>query len=530
MKKTVRTSILCVLFMAECTVTLPAQQTSPKAFYTIDRFQWANPWISTSNPAGLSGNSAFLNDSLKSFSQARLKVDISSGELKNIYDPATDITGDLDIDSYMKLGRSYIHGRFGYIYDYGTDNTWRGMADPYEMPFMLSDSIPGNISNELYTMEAGIGIPLGRGWSVGFDARYDASIMAKHRDLRNKNTYMLFDIIPGVTYTTGHFTAGLSLTYLRNTEKVEYKQYDDATEKYLFYIYGMWHYNSSGYSSAEEKRYRQRDEYAGALQLALDYTGVRILNEFEARYTASTQTEAGYNNLRYGDTEKMKYSDALTVMIGHSHRIDGSFSQSRMNGYRFLQRQELDPSSMVRRWVTYGGPIYCYDRSDIASSLTYTFRKAGSLFDINWEFSAGASLVCMKQNYYESPYTFSQKYCITEPYIRFSKFWKKGRSQVDLAPEASYSIVDGSGYENLITGGSIPTGGNPWQLTDPMHEEYLFFSSSKLMAGLSLRYAYLFRPSATVYFRAGYRLRHVFEGAISGKSRHLADFTIGFTF
>jgi len=533
MKKTVIHSTVCILFTVFCTLPLSARAVSgegEKADYTVGRLGWANLWLNTANPAGLTGDSAFLSDSLRAFSQAALKADFTSGDLKNIYDPVKGITGNLCIDSYMKLGDTFLHGRFGYIYDYGTGYRWRGMTNPYEMPFMLTDSIPGNISNETYTMEAGIGITLGGGWSIGIDARYDAGILAKHKDLRNKNTYMLFDIIPGVKYTSGPFTAGLSLCYLRNTEKVEYKQYVDATEKYIFSLYGMWHYNSTGFSSAEKNRYRQRDEFSGAFQLGLDYSDFRILNEFQTGYTVSSQTEAGTNNLHYGDLRKMRYYDALCAMFGHSHRIDGSFSWSRMNGYRFLQRQELDPYSKIRRWVTYGGPIYCYDRSDLSSSLSYTFRKAENLFDIDWELSAGASLVYMKQNYYESPYAFSQKYCITEPYLRFSKFWKKGKSQVDLAPEASYSIVDGSGYENLITGGDLPEGTNPWQLTEPMHEEYTFFTSDKLTAGLSFRYAYLFRPSSTIFLRAGYHLRHVFEGEMSGRSRHLADFTIGFTF
>lgn len=531
MKKTVINSILCILFTAACVLPLSARTVSAgKGDYTIGRLGWANLWLNTANPAGLTGNSSFLSDSLRAFSQAALKADYTSGALKNIYDPVTGITGDLSVDSYMKLGNTYLHGRFGYIYEYGTDYRWRGMTDPYEMPFMTADSIPGNISNELYTMEAGIGIPLGGGWSIGIDAGYDAGILAKHRDLRNKNTYMLFDITPGVKYASGHFTAGLSLCYLRNTEKVEYKQYADATEKYLFSIYGMWHYNSTGFSSAEKNRYRRRDEYAGAIQLGLDYSDFRILNEFEARYTASSQTEAGTNNLRYGDTGKMKYSDAFSAVFGYGHRIDGSFAWSRMNGYRFLQRQELDPYSKVRVWVTYGGPIYCYDRSDLTSALSYTYRKAGSNFDIDWEISTGARLTYMKQNYYETPYTFSQKYCATEPFIRFSKYWKKGKSRMDLVPEASYYIVDASGYENLITGGECPESGNPWQLTGPLHEEYAFFTSSRLAAGLSFRYAYLFKPSATIYFNAGYLLRHAVEGDMKGHSRHSADFTIGFTF
>lgn len=527
------------LLIIICTVWTTAWGQDEKALYTFDRMEWVNPWLGTTNPAGLTGNAAFLGDSVKSFNDAYLKGDIAAGGYRNIYDPVTELKGTLGIDSYMKLGNVFLHGSFDYKYDFGTDFRWRGLVNPYEMPFMVADSIPGNISNEIYSLKAGIGIPLKNGWSFGVDASYDASIMAKHKDLRNKNTYMAFDITPGFSYSNKIFQIGLSLGYLRNTEKVEYLQMDSSTEKYLFDLYGMWLYNSTGFSSAEQRRYKLKNEYHSALQLGFTFGRVRIFNDFEARYTDASQTENGYNNLRFGDIRQLRYSDALSIFIGPEHRINLKAAGTRMNGYRFLQRQELDPYSKVRRWVTYGDPVFCYDRNDMNAEASYTFRRIRtahwtgsgiSAFDINWEITAGVREYLFKQNYYEHPVTFSQKYGWTEPYINFSKYWKTGPNLIDLTPEASYTKVSGNSYMNEITTGGAQEGESPWQLTAPLEEEYSFFSSDRFNASIAIRYARILKKSSTVYVKGSYRLRHSTAGTMQGYSRHYGNITIGYTF
>ena len=468
---------LTLAFLVICIAATTAQAQQEKALFTLDRMEWINPWLRTSNAAGLSGNAAFLSDTVKGFNDASASGSIAAGGYKNIYEAERMLTGALGIDSYMKLKRVFLHGKVGYRYEYGTDHTWRGLVDPYEMPFMVADSIPGNISNEIYSLEAGIGIPLKNGWSIGMDAAYNASILAKHKDLRNKNTYMEFDITPGVSYTGKLFRIGFNLGFSRNTEKIEYMQVDASTEKYLFDLYGMWLYNSTGFSSAEQKRYKLRNEYYGALQIGFTFGDVRIFNDFEARYTDASQTESGYNNLHHGDIGKLQYSDSFTLLIGQRHRINVSASGYRMNGFRFLQRQELDPDSKVRVWVTYGDPVFCYDRSIFDGMLSYTFRKLGSIpgtdgesspFDVNWEITGAVKGYSMRQNYYEYPAQFGQRYSFIEPTVSFAKYWKKGSHLFDLTPSVSYTVPMETCHMNDVSAAGARQGETPWQLEAPL--------------------------------------------------------------
>ena len=208
--------------------------------------------------AGLSGaqerNAARLVLEDTTFVDVSLGVVGETGVLKDVFAPDWQAGGALDASSRRKLGQVQLYGHFGYGYDYGQGSTWRGWIDPYETPFMLADSIPGSLSLERYTMEAGVGIPLGGGWAAGVDVAYDVALMAKHKDLRNKNTAMTFRIAPGVQWQGESFGLGFDLGYERATERVEYLQVSSNVENVLFDLYGLWVGRSMDFSSAYTRR------------------------------------------------------------------------------------------------------------------------------------------------------------------------------------------------------------------------------------------------------------------------------------
>ena len=77
---------------------------------------------------------------------------------KDIYMPEAMLCGTMDATSRQTLGKVRLFGHFGYSYEIGKRSTWRGWINPYETPFMLADSIPGDISLERYAMQAGLGL------------------------------------------------------------------------------------------------------------------------------------------------------------------------------------------------------------------------------------------------------------------------------------------------------------------------------------------------------------------------------------
>ena len=331
---------------------------------------WQNAWFGSTNPAAISLFNSM--DDSSQMGEATAGGKYSFGNFRSPYEPESGFGANLSTLSYIKLGKSVVKGHFGYNYDLSKGSTWRGLVDPHETPFMLADSIPGNLSKETYSMGASIALPVGKRISFGIEAAYDVALMAKHVDLRNKNTRMDFYVAPGIRYDSRNFSAGISARYRRSTEKIEYLQVDESSEKYLFEMMGAWNFRSMGFSSAETSRMKLGNAFGGSLQTEFKSNGnFRIYNEFSADYLTTTQGETGYNGLRHGDSRSLAFSDNITFVISPRRRITAFWKSAPMVGYRFIQRQELDPASGVRRYVTYGNPVPCFKRKEYEGGIFY---------------------------------------------------------------------------------------------------------------------------------------------------------------
>lgn len=526
MKRTIFSIILILTVMQS-----NAQDMPEKYLYTKEKLEWVNPWLKTENLSGMLLNRSFLNDTVSSFNDAAISARYDAGALKNIYDPQRNLLGNLSVDSYAKLKNVYLYGNFGFDYKYGIGSRWRGLTNPYKTPFMLADSIAGNTSNEIYSMAAGISVPLGKSFAIGGKMSYAASVFSKHKDLRNKNTVMNFSIVPGFIYNGDRFKAGLNVGYARNTEKAEYIQIDQSAEKYLFELSGIWFFRSMAFSNAETDRMLIESGVFGNLQLEFDYNDLRIINDFGVNYNYGEETETGYNNLRYGDAESLSYSDKLAVFIGNRHKIEAEMLFGRMLGYRYLQQQESDPDSHVRVWVTYGEPINSYIRDYRHLSLNYTYRCAKTRFNIPWEISAGISEMSFSHTHKEYPVYFRQKTDIVEPHIDFTYRLMYGNSSMEVMPGLSFALPL-SGIRNDVENKAEISMTSPWQLEEPLNGEFDYFYSSKSGARIRLRYVRFIdrKKGMSIYADAGYGLLYATGRIMNGKARHSVRITFGFRF
>ena len=458
-------------------------------------------------PAGRAGaqerNAARLTQEDTTYVDVSLGLSGQRGALKDIFAPEQGLLGTLDASSRQKLGNVSLYGRFGYGYEYGLGSTWRGWIDPYETPFMLADSIPGSLSLERYAMEAGIGLPLGGGWSAGLDLAYDVALMAKHRDLRNKNTGMNFRVAPGIRWQGGRLGLGLDAGYERSKEKVEYTQVSSSVEHVLFELYGLWVYHSSGFAGAENRRMKEGDRFFGDFQLDLSLGGVSVSNNLGLSWRRSVQTEVGYNNLQFGETRSWTWSDELDIRMGEAHRIEASAAYATMEGRRPLQRQELDPDSRIRVWVTYGEPVFCYWRRQHVEHLQYTYGTA-------WKVSVGVDNESLLHSYTEYPQRFVQGVSSVTPSVG-AAIPLPGR--FELAPRVAFSKAYGK--VNEVT---------QWQLSEPMLRQWDYWDRDKWLASLQLNWS---TATGRTYVKARYDFMADEDFA---SFRHAASLKIGFVF
>lgn len=463
----------------------------------------ALPGILGRTAAGQERNMARLTLSDTTFTVVTLGLHGENGDFqeKDIFMPEAMLRGTLDAFSRRNLDRVYLYGHFGYNYELGRRSTWRGWIDPYETPFMLADSIPGDISLERYAMQAGIALPMKGGWSAGIDLAYDVALMAKHKDLRNKNTGMTFRVAPGLQWQGRRAGVGLDLGYERGTEKVEYSQESSSVEHVLFSIYGLWVGQGYGFASAETKRLKENDRFFGDLQLDFLFGNIRLHNNFHLDWRLGVQSETGYNNLRHGDVRAWTWRDDLLLQIGAAHRVEAGVSWSTMQGLRPLQRQELDPDSRIRIWVDVGDPVFCYFRRYDREYLRYTYGTS-------WKLRFELENLRISHAYTEYPHRFSQRVST-------------------LVPRAGAELPLGKNWELSLRGGYIwcyeaDYEISRWQLAAPLEQQCRFWTGNSVMGGVSAAWT---RGRMTLGLDYGFEAATAFDGA-----RHTASLTLGFVF
>lgn len=497
--------------------------------YTFERLEWINPWLTTSNSSGLGLNESFLSGT-SAITQGAIQGDYSFGSLQNVYDPEASFGGNFDIGSYLKLGKSYLKGSFGYGYNHSQNSRFRGWIDPYQSPFMVADSIPGSVSLEQYIMGVKFSRPIGKSVFLGLGADYNVGIMAKHRDLRNKNTLMDFAITPSFMFHSRNFNLGFDFTYNRKNETVEYKQEDTSTEKYLFDISGLWYYHSAGFSSAETSRESIASGYGGSFTIDASFGKVRLFNDFTGRYNTALQKETGYNNLLHGLTKQLIWSDHLSLLIGFKHKIDLKLNLQTMGGSRFLQRQELDPQSNIRVWVTYGDPVNDYYRTIRSEELKYTYRHARSFTEIEWEISVAIKDTYSyhkKKNTFGYPY--SQNLSTQEAALSFTRYLPTGRGRVEVNPAIGYRFTtDGNEFISpLVANGPAEeeTNNNGGFLGKQLEQEYRYWAAPKLSGSIGINYIH-----NAISIKGNYSISYVTSGSLQGKNRNAFSIAFGFIF
>lgn len=457
------------------------------------------------------------------YAAVKAECNIDGGGWRGIYDPLFSVKSSLRAEAVTFKKGLMLRGHFEYGYDYGTQSRWKGWIDPYETPFMLCDSIPGNVTQENYSLGGSLAYPLGR-WRIGIDAQYRAGIFAKHKDLRNKNVRMDISLAPSVAYIGKHWRAALAAGWLRNTEQVEYMQVDASSEKYLFRLYGLWLFSASGFSGAENRRYKENNGFFGDLSLEWEKDRLLLRNDFHARYSYGSQGETGYNNLHYGDTRALRYSDELLLRSGgHSLSVDWTLEQ--IQGYRSLQRQELDPASSIRRYFTYSGLSECYWSESMQLGGRYRFDGK--------KWSGGASLQwrSLLRRYREFPLLFSQHFSTLEPLLTLGRRFDAGAcGTFSLELEGRYRHPLDAAANEISIIEPVETSAEGGQLLAPLQEEFAYLTAPVAGASLQLKWSRPLKGRHTLSVHAGFSHTSALDGLLKDKTRTGGSLSVIYSF
>lgn len=524
-----------LFFLLCCSVTLFGQS---KGEYTLERISWQNSLLQSDNAAFIRLSDTLFTALGGSLTDLTAGCTARYGEFRNVCEPERLTNAAVDIDSYTRLGKLYLFGRFGYDYDWMKQLRFRGLNEPYRTPFMLTDTIPGRASNETYRLQAAAAIPIGEKVTLAADMRYTAGMMAKKKDLRNLNTLMNFELRPAVSFTGGPVSAGLFAGIRRRTEKIEYMQVDNATEKYLFEVSGLWTCNAQGFASSESSRYKETASYLAGAQFQYRTGSLVWTTQFDMDRSADSQGETKYNNYKAGDYESLLLNASTSLQFGLKHRLNAAWSDEKGAGFKYLQRQELDKASMVRQWVDYAR-YNCFFDNFSSLNASYTFRQAASLTDIKWEATAGFGMESRERAYKEYPQRFCQDYRTLSANLSFTKYLNFNNLNIWITPSAAYStspegtMLDTVMEDNTLT--IAPSGTKEFILTSALEQEFGYLTADVLSAGINLRFSRQLKKS-TVYSilradsHAGSVINNSSPDSITLQKRGSSSLTIGFIF
>ena len=536
--------ITWVLALTSCSLLLaqePATVPCTKNYYSFDYFYRSNFWLQGNNAAGLMFNNKAL-EPINAYTQFDGTLAYNDGPFRNIFTPASEQQYKLNAASYMKFNKIYLYGNFTYDYNFRKEVQWNGVLNPYSSPFMLADSIKGNQTLERFSLDAGIALPINKYFTAGVFMDYTVASAAKLKDLRNKNTYMNFQIRPAMLFHSDHWNLGLNFMYERTTEKIEYMQYEGSTAKTVFYLSGSWFYIEKAFSSTSgEKRQKSDDRLGGSFQVEFKTGDFKFYNEFSLSYRDAILSETGYLNQQYGDTETSDFRYDGKMSYKNKHRLTGYIATSSMLGYKVIQRYERHPVyPTIFWWITYDR-LNSYLRNTVDYEVAYSFDQTRSECNNTWNLTLGMKGYSIENAYILYPLKYVQEWNYTESFISFNKNFLMKSGMLDINPNMGRGwgsgtmndmrIMNGMTLEEIETYMPLPE--EPWQLSAPLAAEFAFMTADRLNVGFRCRYTHFLNKNKGSNLYGDFRYNYSYalsDNLLKDTHRSYFTLTVGLSF
>lgn len=198
-----------------------------------------------------------------------------------------------DADSYMKYKGSTLWGAASYRNGKDLDVRWNETSElPLVYPYLMADSIGGDIKKEIYSFSGGYASSSGRlGW--GGAMGYTAGLYYRAVDPRPRNVTGNLHFSLGGTYRFGGCTAGLMLGYTKYKQTNEVDFYSELGSRRLLHLTGpVSDYGRFAGDAADT--YYNGNTFTLGLNLA---TARGLMFSAEAQHYALTNVLSSLNNL-----------------------------------------------------------------------------------------------------------------------------------------------------------------------------------------------------------------------------------------
>jgi hypothetical protein len=340
-------------------------------------------WRLTNNAAGLG------IDSTRNRGLALFNVEHWDGDYARVQEGTQTNQLRFQTERYQKVGKYlYGYGRLNFDYGRTKNRKWSDVIRPYNAnPYIAGSSNSGKYDFQDFDFSAALGtVPFfhgkkaeGKGLRFGLRFDYKAGDLSRLRDPRSRSQLLDYKLSPGITYTFGQHTLGLSGNYHRRKEKIVglTTVQQDPTMKY-YLMSGMEHAEGTigGYKSFSREWVDHR--FGGELSYgfhSLDQNSLLTLSierGEESAYGQYKYEPGRYVDYRYGLSLCNRFIEGNVV---HQFDLGVGYEQAFADEYRLQLNETKDPET--------GYSSYNY-----SSLFTYKKRFQVNVFNVDMHYRA----------------------------------------------------------------------------------------------------------------------------------------------
>lgn len=398
-------NILIILFLLSLSQLKGlSQEASDSASYdTYDLLFLRNPWLNTSNPAGLNMNTGTLPGRMN------FNYNLKEGDYKRVQEGESFKAYSLQSESYSRIKDLNFYGNFSYDKSFENGLNYSNTNNPYRgTPYDLIDTLGNdNYNREFFTLNGAISKPFSPKTILGVAYDFNVGVSVQDRDPRPQNKVLDISLRPGFIYDWSKIKLGLNLIYNYYNEEIDIDIIKENTYMTIFKTLGP-EVNLYHEAKSFNRLYKRN---SGGFDAQINYLSGSLNTLIGTKFL---YFEEGVQDGGKGGDASWNYLRDLATLKGMDWKIYGNLQISNENDYHILNAEfniitnlgiekleNLEQLGVldIQDWVFYMEDQK-YNSSKIDASLSYRYLKMKDECSKNYSLSLNSGYSSFEESYY----------------------------------------------------------------------------------------------------------------------------------
>lgn len=395
--------IITLIFSLNSAIAANPDSLKTASFSTFELLPLMNPWLNTSNPAGLHLNEGPLPGRISLFYGSE------EGDYKRVQQGKQFNGLGLQSQSYAKIHDINLFGNFRYEKSHERGLDYSNTNNPYRgTPYDMIDTIGNdNYNREFFYLNGALSKPFGTSTVMGIAFDYAVGVAVQDRDPRPQNKVLDMALRPGIMQTMNNVKLGLNLVYEYYNEEIDIDIVKDNAYMSIFRLLGP---GVTFYHEAKSfNRLYKRN--SGGFDAQLNYSdskyhamlGSKFLYFMETAQDGGKGGDASWNFMRdISDLKGMDWKVYANLRISKGkqyHFIDAGMNFLTSLGIEKLEKLEQVGILDAQDWVFFMDDPK-YGSESVNASLSYRFMQMKNPLQQNFSITISGNYNSFEQTYH----------------------------------------------------------------------------------------------------------------------------------